>query len=180
MAPTLGVPWGWLRRAWIGFCSGWWLAAVLLKLAGVPRVLTRPSGAQPLLSLESLGFAVSPPGALPFYLAADAAGVRLTLPVGVAGVGVGVILAVLVWLSLPIVVYDSRRVWAYREVPDRYAIAAAVPVLASAAGIATLYRRARTAGLSRVRALAGTLATACVAYLVGAALVFALGLATLS
>lgn len=166
--------WRRVRRGWIAFCSGWWLAGIVLGVRHAVELWTRPSTS--LLELVGVPLVAGTflPGALPLFAAAGVRG-STGLPVGLTGTFAGVALAAVVWLTLPVVVHRDRR-RSDVAVARTFERVAAIPYVAAGAGLGYLYGIDRARGRETLPAAGRVLAAAVVAYLAGASVVFAIGL----
>lgn len=172
MAPTDDDRWGPVRRSVIAFCSGWWVAGVVLGLAHFLELWTRGHHTP----LELLGVPLVAgtvlPGARPVFAAAAVLD-RTGLPVGLTALIVGGVLAVGVWVALPVALYVDRGHRSHSDRSLAVAVAAAIPYLAGGAGLHAIYRRTSGADGERLRAALTALAVAVIGYLAGALVVFA-------
>lgn len=179
MATSGGVLWTTVRHSWIAFCSGWWLAGIVLGFSHFTDLLARPSPGV----LEASGVAVVMggllPGGVPFWHAADIVGVS-GLPVGFTGFFIGAGVTIVVWGTLPLALSVESHHTPDRATRRQHLIVAAIPYLAAAAGLAHLTRTYRSRGRTRFQAGVFALATAVLAYGIAAAIIFVVGFGFLS
>lgn len=163
-----------LRRWWIAFCSGWWLAGLALGVAHGVDLASRPGTTAPVLVGVPLTMGVLLPGVRPLLYAAETLGIT-GLPVGFGAMLIGAVVGVVVWTSLPLLLYEERR--GPGATGDRPPVAvAAVPYVAAWPGISYLARTGRRHEGARWLDVGTAIAVATVAYLVGAAGLLLFGL----
>lgn len=164
-----------VRRWWVAFCTGWWLAGAVLGVAHGIELSSRPGTTTGELLGVPLVMGVLLPGARPLLYAAESLDLE-GLPIGFTAILIGTVVGVIVWTSLPLLLYEERR--DARPIDDeRPPLAvAAVPYLAAWPGVSYLGRTGRWHAGSRWLAVGNALATATVAYLVGAAGILLFGL----
>lgn len=163
-----------LRRWWIAFCSGWWLAGLALGVAHGADLASRPGTTTLVLVVVPLTMGVLLPGVRPLLYAAESLGIE-GLPVGFRAILIGAVVGAVVWTSLPLLLYDERRDSGTTD--DRPPVAvAAVPYVAAWPGISYLRRTGRRHEGARWVAVGTAIATAMVTYLVGAACLMLFGL----
>lgn len=166
------------RRWWVAFCSGWWLAGTVFGVAHGVELSTRPGTSTSELLGVPLVMGVLLPGARPMLFAAESLGVT-GLPIGFTAILIGAAVGAIVWASLPLVLYRERRDANATDWGVPPPSVAAVPYLAAWPGVSYLGRTGRWSDGSRWWAVGSALATATVAYLVGAVGILAFGLVLL-
>lgn len=174
MATANGSGRRYVRRWWVAFCSGWWLAGAVLAVAHGVDLSSQPGTTTGELLAVPPVMGVLLPGARPLLYAAETMGLA-GLPVGFSAILIGTVVGVVVWASLPLLLYRERREpGATDDLPPLGV--AAVPYVAAWPGVSYLRRTGRWHGGSRWLATATALATATVAYIVGAAGLVVFGL----
>lgn len=165
------LPEGYARQGWIAFCSGWWLAGIVLGFRHFLDLIARPSLGVP----EAVGVSVVMgsllPGGAPFWYAANIVGAR-GLPVGFTGLLLGAVMAVIVWVTLPLALSSDGNSQPAQPASRLNQVVVAVPYLAAGAGLAHLFGTFRARGQTPLRAGVLALVTAAIAYLIVAAVVF--------
>lgn len=174
MGATSVGRWSRVRRGWIAFCSGWWLAGIVSGVRHFFDLWTRPGTPVHEVIGVPVVVGVALPGALPVSAAADIQG-STGLPTGFTAMLVGAVIGLTVWISLPVAVRrDSRR--SNHDVPRTHERLALIPYVAAGAGLGYLYENHRARGRGTLRAAGLSLATAAIAYLTAAAIVLTGGL----
>lgn len=164
-----------VRGWWIAFCSGWWLAGIAFGVAHGVELSTRPGTTTSELLGVTLVLGVLLPGARPMLYAAESLGVT-GLPIGFTAILIGAVVGVIVWISLPLVLYGERRDANVTAEGMPPLSVAAVPYVAAWPGVSYLGRTGPWSDGSRPLAVGSALATATVAYLVGTVGILAFGL----
>lgn len=164
-----------VRRWWVAFCSGWWLAGAAFGVAHAVELSRRPGTTAIELVGVPVVMGVLLPGARPLLYAAGALGVS-GLPIGFTAILIGAVVGVIVWATLPLVLYVERRDAAASDADVPSPSVAAVPYVAAWPGVSYLGRTGRWSGGPGCVVVGSAVVTAVVAYLVGALGIVAFGL----
>lgn len=174
MGTTDGDRLGNVGRWWVAFCSGWWLVGVAFGIGHAVDMVTRPGTTTVEGVGVGVGMGVLLPGTRPLLYAADDLGVS-GLPVGFTAILMGAVVGGVVWVSLPLVLSRDRGDESSTATGAQLVGAAIVPYLAAWAGISYL-AATNARGTSRRRSAGGAIARSILAYVVGAAVILAVGL----
>lgn len=164
-----------VRRWWIAFCSGWWLAGAVLAVAHGADLSSRPGTTTGELVGVPLVMGVLLPGTRPLLYAAETMGLA-GLPIGFGAILIGAVVGVIVWTSLPLLLYEERRDARASDEDLPPLGVAALPYVAAWPGVSYLDRTSRWSEGPRWLGVGDAVTTATVAYLVGAVGIVLFGL----
>lgn len=149
-----------VRRVWIAFCTGWWIAGGIFGIQHFFELLARPRPTAGLLAVIGVPLlaGVFLPGARPVYVAAEIGGTS-GLPTGFIGFFIGILFGIFVWVTLPLALHEE-----FPEMPRTVLIASLVPYMAGFVGIRSLYQHYREQNQGKMVSASRSLAIAGIAY----------------